>query len=1455
MQEHPVNFDELSGLEGLLYSQFVKLHGTRERANDVVNPRYQVVGDIMLPRNSLIHYQGNIPGELGPSNTAAFISNYDKRINIFFNVNYETPLGTTKIVPIQLTKLIKQYEGGHYLYTRARQYQTVIHKEGELLVNNLAIGKIPVQYRRQTVFTPFQRSYNELYTLMESVNEFSQYDIHQFVEFKLPRSFPSYKTLELKFEKYKRFFNSEGVIEKYEKEALKEFQAEESFWLLDLFGILIGFENKQYSLFNRLNDRARSQLELIFSYNGVCWIANLQTLINLIGYDDKPEDTSPRPIKFNYFKRFYLALISLVSPLSEEVVEDSYDQPEETTKEEMVGDRSEKGERGSGRESEEKPSMVPNTTPGGLADLYASSKGTTPAVSDTPGAKGEKTTEGTLPGDSESENDSVSTETTEKSPEEEWGADIDDSVFERASIEQATIVNSEEAYSPVSTINRILERKAARGQLTTKEKEYYTNASVSYLDIEFGGRLLAEIVDIKPEDLVMKPKAFASKSEAVTDESVLRSRSMELTKGYVEQFLERDIMGAVLAVQNGGTALLDLNRETIITADSKYDVYKMKLQPVDNGNQSTRQFRLPKVASDGSFTINGVKSYAQLVRMDLPVRKINPVKVAISSYYDKKLMIERSAYKVDDYNHWLKTNIIQKSYEDKSITVKLGSFKSELKEVCWYYSVLASRFKEITVGGLEFNFDTESILVKHPKWKKYCKGESWVIGDKHGVPVLIDNTGLVMIDGVEKGYIEEILRLPMAKAPVPTATANINGYKFPVVVVLAYWIGFSELVKRLKPTHRVVEPGTRPMLNANEYIVQFADERLILDRRDGLSTLIFSGLRKLDGLANFSKAQLDDPNVWFSLINDSRVKPSHFKEMDLIYDMFIDPITARELERRGYPLIMDKLIIRAVEMLLNNEAEHEVEIAEQRLVGFERFPGHVYRELVKSTRQFRNKPNTGKKTFDLNPEAIMMNILTDSSMQPVEEVNPVHQLKQQEEVTFGGTFGRSDQAMVRRTRGQLPSYAGIISEAGKDSGKVGFISYLTSDAKIVDYAGNVDVTQETTNAGRGSVTANLLYGTTRDDSKRSLFSGVQLSQWMATDSYVANPIRTPSDSVVAYRNSELYCSYAKEVGVITAITADGMTVKYGNGNEEKFPLGYEVGKGAGEYHKHLKITDMKVGDKVDKGDVLAWDDCFYTRDLTNPKRIVIKLGTMARIALVEDQFTFEDSIGITQKYADLNTTPYLKNNEFKIGYEQAIKLYVKVGDKVEYDQVLADVMDPSSAMFEEEGGARMAGLDRLGIKQIKAKQAGIITKIDVIYNGDLDTAEESLKAFIQEQDKLRAKKAKFRELAADNGNVGGNTSVGKSKVYPNTASVTITIESKLTTTTADKFVAGNQMKGTVGFIYPDPIYTVDGREVDVKFSLKSLLNRMVLSLRDKLVANELNHVYTSRMMKKYGRYE
>lgn len=1457
MSKHvPLNLFAVDGNEAMQYNLFVRLYGTREKINDVITPRVTPIGDIMLPRNSLIHYQQQLPGEVGPSNTAPFISNYDKRINMFFNLNYEVVLGDTRSVQMQLSTVIKNYEGSHFIYSRTRNYTSVIDKEQELFVNNLAIGQVPIVYKRRTIFTPFQIKYNTLHTLINSINEFSKFNKHQFIEIPLPRTFPSFKNLAMMFERYKAFFNEDGEVVKYDRMTLVPFQADQSFWLLDLYGILMGFDNVKYSLFNQLNEEARRQVEIIFTYNGKCWIVNLQNLINLIAYSDKPTDTQPSTVKINYFKRFYLNLVNLVTPTLEPV--------EENESEEDSRNDEENGSGGPGAQPDETSSVevpVENPSVGGnpgassLADLYASPKGND-NVPDNASGSSRETANIETPGVDSSRGDA---EELTDADESEWGKDIDDEVFERATVESATLTARSTEYSPITPIKRELEELIKTGQLTTREMEFYSNAAMSYKNIEIGGRTLEEIADIKPEDMVLKEPTLSPDSLVVRDKSALRSRTDELRKAYVNQMLERNILEMILYAQNGKVALTNLDRETTVTADSKYNVYTMEFQPI-KGTRSTRRMRIPLVEEDGTFTINGVKCYAQLMRMEIPIRKINPTKVALTSYYDKKVMVERSTMKVDDYTRWLKSSIIERSYNDKSIQVSLGSFKAPKDKVCYYYSVLASRFKAINTPSYHFDFDTVTLIesikdkAEQRALARLCNEVSWVIGFEGTKPILIDSTGLVTVDGEERGYIEEILGLEIAKAPIPMATININGYRFPAVVVLSYWIGFSNLMKMLKVEYRTLDPDKRAQLSADEYMVVFADERLVFNRRDELATLILSGLRKLPNLSNFSRSHLDDPNVWFGLIGDVRVKPSHFKEMGLIYDMFIDPITKRLLVHFGYPYFMDKLIIEAVKLLLNNESKHEIEISEQRFVGYERFAGHVYRELVKASRQYRNKPNTVKKTFDLNPEAVMMNIITDSSCQAAEEVNPIHQIKSQEEYTFGGTLGRSDRAMVRRTRGQLPNNEGIISEAGKDSGKVGFIGYLTSDAKITDLYGNVDTKLKTTPAGRGSVIMNLLYGTTKDDTKRTLFSGVQQSQVMAADNYTVNPLRTSYDTLVAYRTSELYSSTAKKAGKITEVSDYGMTVEYEDGTTDAFPLGYEIGKGAGEYHKHLKVTDRAVGYEFKQGEVLAWDSMFFARDIIDPTRVVWLSGGLARIALGENQFTFEDSIAIVKEFAEASTSPFVKPTEFKVDKTQSIKLHVKLGDEVEYDQILCDIQNPVSAVFDYEDADKFSGLDRIGIKQIKAKQGGVITKIEILYNGDIDDWDESLRSFIKKYDGVRAKASKYRKFYAPNGNVGGNTSVGKSKIYPDTAIVHIYIDNKIKTTIADKFVVGNQMKGTVGFIYEHPIYTADGRPVHILFSLKSLLNRMVLSLRDKLVANEVNNVYTQRMISKYGKY-
>jgi len=88
-------------------------------------------------------------------------------------------------------------------------------------------------------------------------------------------------------------------------------------------------------------------------------------------------------------------------------------------------------------------------------------------------------------------------------------------------------------------------------------------------------------------------------------------------------------------------------------------------------------------------------------------------------------------------------------------------------------------------------------------------------------------------------------------------------------------------------------------------------------------------------------------------------------------------------------------------------------------------------------------------------------------------------------------------------------------------------------------------------------------------------------------------------------------------------------------------------------------------------------------------------------------------------------------------------------------------------------------------------------------------------------------------------------------IPPGIVAITIMIESLDVSTTADKFVLGNQMKATTGYVMPHPIYTKDGRRVDVKTSFKGMLNRMVCSLRDEAASSELLEGFSKQAIKVY----
>lgn len=360
----------------------------------------------------------------------------------------------------------------------------------------------------------------------------------------------------------------------------------------------------------------------------------------------------------------------------------------------------------------------------------------------------------------------------------------------------------------------------------------------------------------------------------------------------------------------------------------------------------------------------------------------------------------------------------------------------------------------------------------------------------------------------------------------------------------------------------------------------------------------------------------------------------------------------------------------------------------------------------------------------------------------------------------------------------------------------------------------------------------------------------QWSQAVSAKNYTWSTVRTGYDSIMAHRTSELYSKVAKDGGKVTAVEDDRLLVTYKDGSTDTYPLGLVIGEASGEYHRHTRVTDLKVGDTFRKGDVIGWDEEWFARDPFNPGQAVLKTAQMVRIAMLEDQDTFEDSIAVSRDLAEESLTPFLNPVPFTMLVNQSVLMKVKVGDEIDYDAILCEIED-SHVLSDVADGDPSNEINRLGIRQIRSKNHGKVIHIDVKYNSPIEEMSDTVKKLVKEGDRKRKRFMETEGKTPVTGGVNANLKVTKPVIPPGMVAVVIMVESLDVSTTADKFVLGNQMKATTGYVMPKPIYTADGRRVDVKTSFKGMLNRIVCSLRDEAASSELMEGFSKLAIKVY----
>ena len=482
----------------------------------------------------------------------------------------------------------------------------------------------------------------------------------------------------------------------------------------------------------------------------------------------------------------------------------------------------------------------------------------------------------------------------------------------------------------------------------------------------------------------------------------------------------------------------------------------------------------------------------------LPIRKIKPNVVALSSYYGKTF-IQCSEYTRNDPVEWLFKTInreLDLLSSDRTSQVIVKIYPNNVYDSYFIapriYNAISNKISKIDAVKFELVFDHKWRLSNvDPTVLKAVEVNGAIVCGKtkksnNLIIVKPDNLFYLYSNGEYKlaGNIYEILEISEASVPIDFATIRIFSKTIPVGVVLGYLLGFDTLLRMLNVEHTVEDKvrGRASSLLDSKWRFSFRDKTYTFNKKDMKATLIMGGFKAYSKfISDYDVSEFNEQNVYMNILEEQRLGSIYLKEIDNSNDLFIDPVTKSILEDMKMPVTFTGLIIKAVELLENYNTPDFQDMNSMRIRGYERFSGAVYKELAHAVRAFKSRSIRGRSQIELNPYAVWKNISQDPSVKLVEDINPIQNLKESESVTYVGEGGRDKSTLVRDSRAYHSSDIGIVSEATSDSADVGVNFYLSANPQFKNIRGLPDTTAKVPNSSRFSTSVLLAPMSDHDD--------------------------------------------------------------------------------------------------------------------------------------------------------------------------------------------------------------------------------------------------------------------------------------------------------------------------------------------------------------------------------------
>lgn len=1367
-----------------------------------LHSRIHTIDRLHLPTRSLFHYTPSEPGTGYPDETLPYLNEIPERIPLQHVTLLSALEGKPTRRSFTLQNLVQAFHRLHPKFILALLLKPdMLHGPSPAIINYALLPSL-YTYRQQK-WDPYFAWKNVELTVQSQVRAFhNTLRKPQLRCIEIPDLLPSVATL-----------RDHGDISK--TSFLSYFADTARLQLLDLWNWL-GKDRRDQSVLSRYNDDELNQLTFILTYRDRWAALNLGQLQQFRRASPNSGTVSQLPPE-QLQKEFLRFLMTVQGGGSDPTA--APPPPVET--------------------------VPPPPIPGTAAGKSAGTLGTAPAEEPAPSAE-------EPPGDADPT------------------ATLDDELASLADLERIAKGKASSAIKPIhdaaetqpltkeTAMAKLLNQPTIQAQLQTDLEDYAELRALAMPEYTKLKKLLQTAGNYsnpyRPEqsvaDFTAIDPAALKFSEAriqlpdhptVFDKSMLTTKAREFTRQYVETLLPKHTLAMLQQLQRAGFVIKSHEVELDASVLGESELHRVTIQPLD-GVANTLQFRIPKVRPEGNFKSAGNLYRMRIQRVDVPIRKISPTTVQLLSYYGK-VFVRRSEYRKDDPVAWLSRQLYSLARDAADLRIARivpgAVFKNTFTAPA-IYSGLGKTIRRIEFDTMTLNFDPATrggSLAPDELERLEENGHYRVVGTTATPGVLLMDYNEVLWDttagGKQRlGTLPEILGLDTRKAPLGYAGLSVMGELIPLGFVLAYYLGFEDLLALLEVTPLRL-PANKPLrLQEGSWALQFRDQTLVFNRADRLATLTLAGLRQYQAqLKRYAFDSFNDSNVYLNILLGAGLTPRHLRELNLLDRIFIDPITLGELTRMGEPTNFRGLLYRAVTLLLNETHPDTHDRRYQRDRGYERIPGAIYREMVNTIRQYQFRNLRGKTKPELNPYAVQNLIAKDPTVKLEEVINPIQDVKQMEAVTFVGQGGRSKDTLIKTDRIYHETDLGATSEATVDNKDVGVNVFYPGNVKLENLSGRF-IPFDPAIDGAASILSTpclLSPGVDRDDPKRAGFVSIQHSHTVACDGYHQPLVRTGYETLLPYKTSRQFAWVAEEAGKVLKRDSLGIKVEFASGQITGTALGRTYGQAEGTLYPHDIVSGFKTGDTFERGDALAYHQGFFEPDALDPRRIILKTARVVNAVLWEDALVHEDSSAITPALGEKmrSSTTHLVSHTVR--FDQAIQLNVAEGSVIEPNDVLFLVQNK---LTENLGGLdddTAKALARLQGYSAKATISGQLDRYEVYYHGDLEDMSPSLRELAERSDKARARRSKAAAEPVYTGRVTGEYRIAGVPLAPDTAEIKVFLTKSTPMGEGDKAVAWHQMKTVTGQVLNYDLTTEDGTVIDLVFGKRSIDNRIVES--------------------------